>query len=69
VKSFCIMTRANSITDDNITDADEILAGIVALTIEETEADWRSVRSLSIRNRYIITRGQALLDHKRGITN
>jgi len=43
VKSFCITTRTNSITDDNITDADEILAGIVALTIEETEADWRSL--------------------------
>lgn len=42
--------------NDNITDADEI-ASVVALPVEETEADWQSVSSLRMRNRYI-TRGE-----------
>jgi hypothetical protein len=42
--------------NDNITDADEI-AGVVALPVEETEADWQSVSSSRMQNQYI-TRGE-----------
>ena len=42
-------------------DADEI-TDVVALTIEETDADWKSVRSLWMRNRYV-TRGQLSRNH------
>jgi len=50
------MGRYVATVNDNITDADEI-ASVVALPVEETEADWQSVSSSRMQNRYI-TRGE-----------